>query len=36
MKPKFFVVFSRTGIAPPKLYQREAYAVKKCAECPSY
>lgn len=36
MKPRYFVVFSRTALAPPKLYQRQLYAIKKCEECPSY
>jgi hypothetical protein len=36
MKAKFFVVFSRQALLPPKLYQREGYAIKKLTECPTY
>ena len=36
MKHRFFVVFCTKNIAKPKLYKREAYAIKKAQEIPSF
>lgn len=36
MKCRFFVVFSKDALKLPKLYKREAFAVKKCTESPTY
>ena len=36
MKNRFFVLFCKQGLFPPRMYQRKSYLDKKISESPTY